>query len=862
MATPMKQMDKKLQFERASIATDNVLVEEHEDLYTSSGRSTDDARSVRATSQTRRTAYRVAEDRAGDSLGNLKLIIPSFSGTNDPDAYLEWEEEDGTEFNGYALHWWEQIVTTRRRTGEPQVSSWFELKTITNKSVVPGHYSREVDQKLMRLTQETRGVEDYYQEMEILMMKAVVEESHEATMARFLAGLNREVQDRLELQESGGLALYYNNEFEVKISYTSNRMIDVEAVALGRRVYITFVYGDPVQELREQVWERLTRFGLARSEPWFVIGDLNEITGNHEKDGGAIRSPDSFVPFNTMIRNGGLLEFPARGNKLSWQGRRGKGVGAVMVRCRLDRALANEEWHTLFPCSYTEYLRMVASDHRPVVAYLEDKVVRRKGQFKFDKRWIGQDGLLEAITSGWKEQNGSQPEPFVTKISNCRHEIAKWRKDNPPFGKEKINELQKALEEVQMDNNRSQEDILDVSRKLQEAYKDEEDYWFQKSRNMWYSSGDRNTEFYHALTRQRRVRNRIVGLHDVDGNWITDDEGVEKVAVNYFDELFTTTSPTAFDNFLSEIQPSISTQTNGWLLRLATEEEIRQALFMMHPGKAPGPDGMTALFFQHSWHIIKSDLVELVLCQRLKICLPSLISETQSAFVAGRLISDNILIAQEMFHGLRANKACQGKFMAIKTDMSKAYDRLEWDFIQAILLKMGFDTHWVKLMMACISSVQYRVLLNGQPRGLIIPQRGLRQGDPLSPYLFILCTEALIANIKKAERENQLTGMKVARACPSISHLLFADDSLFFCKAQEAECHTILRILQDYAAVSGQLINFQKSSIQFGHKIEDSRRQMMRDILGIQKCWWYGYLLRSPREYGRIKDPNFWICTG
>jgi len=277
-----------------------------------------------------------------------------------------------------------------------------------------------------------------------------------------------------------------------------------------------------------------------------------------------------------------------------------------------------------------------------------------------------------------------------------------------------------------MDNNRSQEDILEVSRQLQEAYRDEEDYWFQKSRNMWYSSGDRNTEFYHALTRQRRVRNRIVGLHDADGNWITDDEGVEKVAVNYFDELFTTTSPTAFDNFLSEIQPSISTQTNGWLLKPATEEEIRQALFMMHPGKAPGPDGMTALFFQHSWHIIKTDLVELVnnflltgeldtllnitnicmipkterptrmtelrpislcnvgykiiskvLCQRLKICLPSLISETQSAFVAGRLISDNILIAQEMFHGLRANKACQGKFMAIKTDMSKAYDRLE-----------------------------------------------------------------------------------------------------------------------------------------------------------------------------------------
>ena len=365
---------------------------------------------------------------------------------------------------------------------------------------------------------------------------------------------------------SGGLALFYNSEYQVKVLYSSNRMNDVEAEALGKKVYLTFVYGDPVQQMREQVWERLTRYGLARSEPWFIISDLNEIIGNHEKEGGSIRSADSFIPFNNMIRNSGLLEFPARGNKLSWQGRRGKGKGAVMVRCRLDRALANEEWHTLFPCSFTEYLGMVASDHRPVVAYLDDKVPRRKGQFRFDKRWIGQAGLLDSITMGWAESNDGgvegRTEGIVKKISNCRHEIAKWRKNNPPYGKEKINELQQALKEVQTDNARSQEDILEVSRKLQEAYKDEEDYWHQKSRNMWYSSGDLNTKFYHALTKQRRVRNRIVGLHDVDGNWITEDNGVEKVAIDYFEDLFSTTSPSEFDSFLAEVTPGITPQMN------------------------------------------------------------------------------------------------------------------------------------------------------------------------------------------------------------------------------------------------------------------------------------------------------------
>jgi len=151
---------------------------------------------------------------------------------------------------------------------------------------------------------------------------------------------------------------------------------------------------------------------------------------------------------------------------------------------------------------------------------------------------------------------------FVSKIINCQHEISTWRKNNPPYGKEKISELQQALEEVQNDNNRSQEDILDVSRKLQEAYKDEEDFWQQKSRNMWHTAGDLNTKFYHALTKQRRARNRIVGLYDMNGDWIIEEQGVEKVAVDYFGDLFQTTSPTEFDVFLDEINPTITPQMN------------------------------------------------------------------------------------------------------------------------------------------------------------------------------------------------------------------------------------------------------------------------------------------------------------
>ena len=379
-------------------------------------------------------------------------------------------------------------------------------------------------------------------------------------------------------------------------------------------------------------------------------------------------------------------------------------------------------------------------------------------------------------------------------------EISAWRKAHLPYGKEKINTLQRALEEIQNDFTKTNDEVLEVFRKLQEAYRDEEQYWEHKSRTTWHTCGDRNTKFYHALTKQRRIQNRIIGLYNEDENWVNAESKVEEVAVKYFTDLFHTSSPDEFDNFLEEVLSSITEFQNIQLMAKATEAEVKTSLFMMHPEKAPGPDGMTVLYYQQSWSIIKKDVVDMVnnflttgvfddrlnmtniclipktarpnkmtelrpislcnvgykiiskvLCQRLKGLLPNLISETESSFVSGRLISDNILIVQEMFHGLRTNNSCKEKFLATKTDMSKAY-RVEWTFFQRLLLKMGFSIDWVTLIMQCISSVHYKVLLNGQPKGHIIPKRGLRQGDPLSPYLFILCTEALIANIRKEER--------------------------------------------------------------------------------------------------------------
>ncbi|CAA7050320.1 unnamed protein product, partial [Microthlaspi erraticum] len=172
-------------------------------------------------------------------------------------------------------------------------------------------------------------------------------------------------------------------------------------------------------------------------------------------------------------------------------------------------------------------------------------------------------------------------------------------------------------------------------------------------------------------------------------------------------------------------------------------------------------------------------------------------------------------------------------------------------------LKLGFASSWVQWIMLCISSVSYQVLINGEAKGKIIPSRGLRQGYPLSPFLFIILTEALIAQIQGAEEEGRITGLRIARSCPPISHLLFADDSLFFCKADVLQCGELFKIIKCYGVASGQQLNTAKSSIFFGSKVPQATRVELKRTLGITKEGGMGTYLGLPEKISGSKKQVF-----
>jgi hypothetical protein len=284
-------------------------------------------------------------------------------------------------------------------------------------------------------------------------------------------------------------------------------------------------------------------------------------------------------------------------------------------------------------------------------------------------------------------------------------------------------------------------------------------------------------------------------------------EDIEKELLNYFQDLLSEpviNRHEAISKITEAIPRLVPPEQSQSLMRPTSLEEVEVIVKSMAPGKSPGPDGFTPDFFQVGWPVLGNDIWEVVeeshkyksilqafnatfitlipnikgtcstdkffpisLCNviykiiskliasRLKPILPLIISQEQGGFVEGRKILDGIIVSHEAIHSLKVSKKVG---MMMKLDMSKAYDRMNWDFLHKMLLAFGFGEDWVAWVMNLVSTTFFSILVNGSPSKTFNVSRGLRQGDPMSPFLYIILVEGLGHNLSHAKRQGRSRG--------------------------------------------------------------------------------------------------------
>lgn len=219
-------------------------------------------------------------------------------------------------------------------------------------------------------------------------------------------------------------------------------------------------------------------------------------------------------------------------------------------------------------------------------------------------------------------------------------------------------------------------------------------------------------------------------------------------------------------------------------------------------------------------------------------------------------------MAFEVNHHMKKKTRGKHGVAGLNIDISKAYDRLEWSFVESIMYKFGFGQLWIDRVMKLIKSVSYSFTHHGQEFGNVIPTRGIRQGDPILPYVYILCAEGLSAMIRRIENAGLIHGCTIARGAPTISHLLFADDCYFFFRAVETEANVMRRILNMYEEMSGQVVNFDMSTVVFSPNTTRNNREKVCDQLGVRDINTPGNYLGMPMIVGRRKVSTFRFLVG
>ncbi|XP_022003175.1 uncharacterized protein LOC110900598 [Helianthus annuus] len=572
----------------------------------------------------------------------------------------------------------------------------------------------------------------------------------------------------------------------------------------------------------------------------------------------------SIREFYECIQTIELVDIPSHGLHYTWNQKPKNGVGILK---KIDRVMGNVKFLELCPDAYALFQPYRVSDHTPCILKLPEKGKGMPKPFKFPNFIVAKPEFRQCVAKEWeKGVDGVNMFSVVVKLKNLKPHLRKILFCQGNLH-ERVILLRKELDSIQKMIDTNPHDILireAESKCLQEvtaAAYDEECFLKQKSKMEWLCAGDSNTTYFHNSVKYRNARAKISSVKDVHGNQF-DGTGVPAALLAHYSNFLGTEDPVTGLDDDDLFVNSLSTETANHMVRNVTREEVKQAMFSIGENKAPGPDGYTSAFFKNAWDIVGDEVTNAILdffdngkilkqinhtilalvpkkdtphsvldyrpisccnvlykciskiiTDRMKGSLEYLVSINQSAFVPGRKISDNILLTQELMHNYHVNRGPPR--CAFKIDIQKAYDTVSWAFLKSILSRFGFHQKMITWIMTCVSTASYSISINGNLHGFFNGKRGLRQGDPMSSYLFTLIMEVLSLLFQHAALLNPMFKFHAHCSKQKIINVSFADDLFVFVRGDANSVNCLKNALAKFTSMSGLVPSPSKSTVFF-----------------------------------------------
>lgn len=676
-----------------------------------------------------------------------------------------------------------------------------------------------------------------------------------AYVSRFLPFFfSYDVAFNMALNTAGGTIIAWTRSFSLVNTWSTKHAVTVilKHLATGSVIVVTNAYGPTDDTLKQQFIHELRYMASLVSNPWLLVGDFNLIRWMVDRSTGS-RNFDLMDRFNEFISEVGIIDIPLHNRTFTWTNKRPQ-----PTLSKLDRIFISTEWSSSYLVITLEALEIIVSDHAPLVLTCKG-LLQRKKRFRLETYWFKYQTPKAMVQRLWGQSLMGQP---IVKFHQRTHLLHRalhlWRLEAFGHLEKQLEFCGKAIlffDQIEEKRPLALHEFqlrIQIRERAFELASNIEAKWKQRSTCNWLANGDRNSKFFHALASSRLRRNLVLQIQQ-GGQTITQPTEIRDAFTGAMRDILGTSSQVlSFD-------ATALYDTNPTLDHLGVQfnlEEIELAVKQLANNKASGPDGLPNEFVKIYWEDLKHEILRImndfydltldlkpfnearivmipkvesstdtsdfrpisvlnlipkliskILANRLRTSLPDLISCNQTAFVHGRQISENFVSTREVLHHVSQSNT---QAIFAKIDFRKAFDTVEWLFLDTIMRARGFPPRWITWMWSLWSTSSYRVCVNGEDSDPFIHKRGLRQGDPLSPMLFILAVDVFQVMVQKGNA--LLDGSLSAKLTVPIVAFQYADDTAVVACSDISTLITFKLILRLFTSISGLQVNYSKST--------------------------------------------------